>query len=340
MLARVPESTFHSSLSYSTTRARNMAALQPAQTFPPIPLFPFPRRFRGTGIVKFELAGEEDIYPIAKVWVDDMFKNSESFRYKRPFYDKYQDDALDIHAIIIQEFLWRPEYVVVVAKEKLTESQQKNGSTHPYAPTPRAQAPSVPNGDGPQRWCVVAFGAWRFGESSPRRGQFVVDVKDTEAPPLCPHGMHASAPSIPTPALFTPTQSSGMHSTYPEMPAPSFAMPSSVLCTPPPLFGISDLFRDTPDTPGGIHSPSPGQPSPVVSTPDFVDSRRVQTPGTHPPYATLAAQVAETHRATQNMADSPDRSVHLPRWKAYVKTINEYRKRCVYMVASPKRRDS
>ncbi|KAI1127105.1 hypothetical protein F5Y10DRAFT_243430 [Nemania abortiva] len=121
-------------------------------TFPPYP-----------PLLSLRLAVATDIDRMAELSVTG-FKDSEIFRYERPNYEDFPDDAVASFANIYRAQLLDPEAVVIVAED-----------------SPCSEDGSVSSNG--QR-IVVGVASWRLPEGSPRSGQFVVpDVGDPRPAP-------------------------------------------------------------------------------------------------------------------------------------------------------------
>ncbi|KAI0533770.1 hypothetical protein GGR58DRAFT_506011 [Xylaria digitata] len=131
---------------------------------------------RNTPVPPFDyirLAVASDLERIARISVVG-FKDSEIFRYERPRYEEYPEDAVASFVNIYRAQLLDPLAVVIVAQDR---------------PNP-ADGDSDRSGTSGQR-VVVGVASWRLPEGSPRQGQFVVpDVGDPRPTPnrdLCQH---------------------------------------------------------------------------------------------------------------------------------------------------------
>ncbi len=130
--------------------------------YPPLPPFH-----------SLRLAVASDIERIADISVIG-FKDSEIFRYERPRYADFPEDAVASFANIYRTQLLDPLAVVIVAQD----------------------SPNSTNGDADcsgtsRQRIVVGVASWRLAEKSPRQGQFVVpDVGEPRPAPdrdLCQH---------------------------------------------------------------------------------------------------------------------------------------------------------
>ncbi|GAP84018.2 putative acyl- N-acyltransferases [Rosellinia necatrix] len=132
---------------------------------PPVPPF-----------YSIRLAVASDIERIARISVIG-FRDSEIFRYERPRHAEFPEDAVTSFSNIYRNQLLDPLTVVVVAQDEPnpTDTDGDPGCT----------------GASDQRVVVVGVASWRFPETSPRQGQFVVpDVGDPRPAPnrdLCQH---------------------------------------------------------------------------------------------------------------------------------------------------------
>ncbi|KAI0399863.1 hypothetical protein F4802DRAFT_587731 [Xylaria palmicola] len=130
--------------------------------YPPVPPFH-----------SIRLAGALDIERIARISVTG-FRDSEIFRYERPRYAEFPEDAIASFANIYRAQLLDPLAVVIVAQDW----------------------PNSTDGDADRsgtsgQHVVVGVASWRLPETSPRQGQFVVPgVGDPRPAPnrdLCQH---------------------------------------------------------------------------------------------------------------------------------------------------------
>lgn len=106
------------------------------------------------------------------------FQDSENFRYERPQYTEFPQDAVASFANIYRTQLLDPRSVVVVAEDwkRPDEASDFDSSL--------CKKDSSDRTDAPAERVVVGVACWVFPEGSPRIGQFVVsDVGGPEKAP-------------------------------------------------------------------------------------------------------------------------------------------------------------
>lgn len=104
------------------------------------------------------------------------FKDSEIFRYERPQYKKFPQDAVASFANLYRSKLLDPRGVVIV-----TEDWQRPDEASHFPPR---NDDSPDRTDKPAKRVVVGVASWVLPEGSPRTGQFVVsNVGDPEPAP-------------------------------------------------------------------------------------------------------------------------------------------------------------
>lgn len=102
------------------------------------------------------------------------FKDSEIFRYERPQYKAFPQDAVASFANIYRSQLLDPRSVVVVAEDWQRPDEASHFSL--------SKNDSPGHTDTPAKRVVVGVASWILPEGSPRIGQFVVsNVGDPEA---------------------------------------------------------------------------------------------------------------------------------------------------------------
>lgn len=95
------------------------------------------------------------------------FKDSEIFRFERPRYEEFPQDAVASFANIYRSQLLDPRGVVIVVEDWFRSDEVSHFS-------PREE-------DAPGKRVVVGVASWRLPEGSKRTGQFVVpNVGDPE----------------------------------------------------------------------------------------------------------------------------------------------------------------
>ena len=104
------------------------------------------------------------------------FKDSEIFRYERPGYKEFPQDAVASFANLYRSQLLDPRGVVIVTEDW----QRPDEVSHSF---PRKDD-SPDRTNKPAKRVVVGVASWVLPESSPRTGQFVVpNVGDPEPTP-------------------------------------------------------------------------------------------------------------------------------------------------------------
>jgi hypothetical protein len=103
------------------------------------------------------------------------FKDSEIFRFERPRYDKFPEDAVASFANIYRSQLLDPRGIVVVAEDWQRPDEVSHLAPHSDdQDRTYAQAQRV----------VVGVGSWILPQDSPRTGQFIVpNIGDLEPSP-------------------------------------------------------------------------------------------------------------------------------------------------------------
>ena len=113
------------------------------------------------------LAAAADITRMADLIVLG-FKDSEIFRYERPRYQEFPQDAVASFANLYRAQLLDSRSVVVVAEDW----QRPDEASH--FPFPSSENDSSDRTDAPAKRVVVGVACWILPEGSPRTGQFVV----------------------------------------------------------------------------------------------------------------------------------------------------------------------
>ena len=104
------------------------------------------------------------------------FKDSEIFRYERPRYKEFPQDAIASFANLYRSQLLDPRGVVIV-----TEDWQRQDELSHFPPSKDDSPDRI---DKPAKRVVVGVASWIFPEGSPRTGQLVVpNVGDPEPAP-------------------------------------------------------------------------------------------------------------------------------------------------------------
>ena len=134
------------------------------ESFPPYPTLP-----------SLRLAAAGDVTRMADLSVLG-FKDSEIFRYERPRYEDFPQDAVASFANLYRSQLLDPRSVVIV-----TEDWQRPDEASHFSPTRDGSSDCT---EKPAKRVVVGVASWILPEGSPRIGQFVVpDVGDPEPAP-------------------------------------------------------------------------------------------------------------------------------------------------------------
>ena len=132
--------------------------------FSPYPTLPFLR-----------LANADDVARMADLSVLG-FKDSEIFRYERPRYEEFPQDAVASFANIYRSQLLDPRGLVIVAEDW----QRPDELSH----SPPSEDDDPDCASKPVKRVVVGVASWILPEDSPRIGQFIVPNVSEPGPTL------------------------------------------------------------------------------------------------------------------------------------------------------------